>query len=290
MIKRYFAISLLVALTVFAGCTSKTETPSKPIVVVSILPLKYFVEQIADSTVQVKVLVPPGSSPEMFEPTPSQLVDFTASDIYFSIGLLDFEKGLEPKLREGYKTKYVNLSVGANLIEGTCSHEELGNHHNHGVDPHIWASTVEGKHIAGVMLKILSEVYPANKDFYTSNYTEFIAEIDSLNAEIQSIITNSGTKAFLIYHPALGYFARDYALNQMSIEEEGKNPSAKGIMNIINNSKQLGIKSVLSQSQFDVHNAESIANEIGGAVVKVDPLAENWHESMLQIAKAISGK
>ena len=292
MVTRFFAVATLSILTVFAGCTSKTETSTKPTVVVSILPLKYFVDKIADSTLQVKVLVPPGSSPEMYEPTPSQFVEFSQSDIYFSIGLLDFEKGLEPKLKDGYKTKYINLSNGANLIEGSCTHgdEHEGHNHNHGIDPHIWVSTVEGKHVAKVMLDNLIEVYPSHKEHFTANYNKFIAEIDSLDAEIRSILTSSGAKAFLIYHPALGYFARDFGVTQMSIEEEGKSPSAKGMLNVINKSKELGIKSVLSQSQFDTHNSQAIAMEIGGAVVKVDPLAENWAQSMLQIANAIAGK
>ncbi len=271
------------------GCNRNAEIKDKPTVVVSILPLKYFVERIADSTVQVKVLVPPGSSPEMYEPTPNQLVEFSQSDIYFSIGLLDFEKGLEPKLKDGYKTKYINLSNGANLIEGSCTHGEE-HHHNHGIDPHIWASTVEGRHIAKVMFDNLIEVYPSHKELFTSNYTKFIAEIDSLDSEIKNIITSSGVKAFLIYHPALGYFARDYGITQMSIEEEGKSPSAKGMLNVIYKSKELGIKAVLSQSQFDTHNSQAIAMEIGGTVVKVDPLAENWTQSMVQIANAIAGK
>lgn len=291
MVTRYFVIATLSIFTVFAGCTTKTETSSKPTVVVSILPLKYFVEKIADSTLQVKVLVPPGSSPEMYEPTPNQLVEFSKSDIYFSIGLLDFEKGLEPKLKDGYKTKYINLSNGANLIEGSCTHgdDHEGHNHNHGIDPHIWASTVEGKHIAKVMLDNLMELYPEQKEHFTANYSKFIAEINILDLEIRNILTNSGVKAFLIYHPALGYFARDYGITQMSIEEEGKSPSAKGMLNVINKSKKFGIKAILSQSQFDTHNSQAIAMEIGGVVVKVDPLAENWAQGMLQIANAIAG-
>lgn len=275
------------------GCNRNAEIKDKPTVVVSILPLKYFVERIADSTVQVKVLVPPGSSPEMYEPTPSQLVDFSTADIYFAIGLLDFEKGLEPKLKDGYKAKYINLSDGANLMEGSCTHHEdelAEQDHNHGIDPHIWVSINEARRIASVVFNTLSEVYPEQKDFFSANHSKLLATIDSVNAEIQSMFTRSGTKAFLIYHPALGYFARDYGITQMSIEEEGKNPSAGGIINTIKESKKQGIKLVLSQSQFDVHNVQAIANEIGGTVVKVDPLAKEWDKSMVQIAKAISGE
>ncbi|MGE0078517.1 MAG: metal ABC transporter solute-binding protein, Zn/Mn family [Bacteroidales bacterium] len=294
MIKRYSVVLLLFVGLLFSfGCARNAEVKSKPTVVVSILPLKYFVEKIADSTVQVKVLVPPGSSPEMYEPAPSQLVDFSTADAYFAIGLLDFEKGLEPKLKDGYKAKYINLSEGANLMEGSCTHhgeEHAEGEHNHGVDPHIWVSVNEAKRIANVMLSILSEVYPEQKERFLANHSKLLAKIDSVNAAIQSTFAKSGTKAFLIYHPALGYFARDYGITQLSIEEEGKNPSAGGIINTIKASKEQGIKSVLSQSQFDIHNAQAIASEIGGSVVKVDPLAENWDESMIQIAKAISGE
>lgn len=293
MKKRFVLIPILLGIIVLSGCVSNTIENKKPTVVVSILPLKYIVEQIVDSTVQVKVLVPPGSSPEMYEPTPEQLIDFSKADAYFAIGLLDFEIGLQPKLKDDYKIRFVNLSDSCNLIKGEDDHDmESGiedGHHHHAIDPHVWMSPVEVKHMAGEILSTLISLYPDRKDIFEKNYSNFIAHVDSVNIHVKEILEQSNSKAFLIYHSALSYFARDYGLLQLSIENEGKNPSVQGIIDIVKKSRELGIKSVLSQSQFDIHNAQSIAKELGVDVVKVDPLAENWAESMVQIANAVAG-
>lgn len=291
MTKKYFTVALILLGITFYGCNSKAKMSAKPTVVVSILPLKYFVEQLADSMVQVKVLVPPGSGPEMYEPTPAQLVDLSAANIYFSIGLLDFEKGLEPKLRGNYPVKYINLSEGARLIRGDDSHaEEVEESHHHGVDPHIWLSAIEAKRMAGVMLKALQAAYPNQKSALQANFDRFAARIDSVNTVVSTVLESMKSKSFLIYHPALSYFARDYSLKQLSIEAEGKSPSVNELVGTVKMAKELGIRTVLSQSQFDIHNAQVIADEIGGRVVKVDPLAENWCESMVQIANALAGE
>lgn len=284
---------------IMLGCASNSNQNNQldtPTVTVSILPLKYFVEQIAGQTVQVKVLVPPGSSPEMFEPQPNTMVDFSKSNLYFAIGLIDFEKGLEPKL-DGEKTKFVNLSVGADLIEGLCEHEheehnadEDHDHHHHGIDPHIWMSCKEAKRISQIIANELSAAYSQNSQLYSDNLKKQIALIDSIDSEITAMINESGNKYFLIYHPSLGYFAKDYGLNQVSIEFEGKNPSAKGIVNTIRAAKAAGITTVMAQSQFDTKNATAVAAELNGNVVEIDPLAEDWTNQMLHIAKSIAKK
>ncbi|HOC37457.1 MAG TPA: zinc ABC transporter substrate-binding protein [Tenuifilaceae bacterium] len=272
------------------ACTEKKHTTSKPIVMVSIQPIKYFVEQIADTLVDVRVMVPPGSSPEMFEPTPGQMVDLSNADIYFAIGLLDFEKGLEPKLKDQLKVRYVNLSGKADLIkEGTDEHDSVGGHH-HGVDPHIWMSVEEVRKMSMQILQNLQQLYPAHSDFFSNNYIAFGSKLDSLKEQVNRILGKSSNRAFLVYHPALGYYAREFGLRQISIEQEGKNPSLKGVVDVVDQARRLGVSAVLSQSQFDIRNAQVIADELNLRVVKVDPLAEDWENSMLHIARAISGE
>lgn len=288
----------LVAAGMFAimGCTGKggkqaessSDQATKPSVTVSILPLKFFVEQIAGQTVNINVLVPPGSSPEMYEPTPSSLVLFSNSDLYFAVGLIDFEKELEQKLSP-QQSKYINLSEGADIIEGRCNHQHH-QHHNHGADPHIWLSCKEAKRMAGMIAHELATTYPNNAKLYGDNLTRLTATIDSVSVAIQDIVASSASKHFLVYHPSLGYFAREYGLNQVSIEVEGKEPSAQGIANTIKAARASGIRNILSQSQFDSRNAVAIAAELNGNIIEIDPLAENWRLEMIKIASAIAEK
>ncbi|HDP75555.1 MAG TPA: hypothetical protein ENN49_06750 [Bacteroidales bacterium] len=292
MKKILFFSVLSFALLALFGCKGKQIGSSSNTVFVSIQPLKYFVQFIADSSLQVKVLVPPGSSPEMFEPTPQQMAELTQAKAFFAIGLLDFEKGMEQKLKDNAEFRYIDLSQGLELIKGECEqnhdHESHQGQH-HAVDPHTWMSAANARVMAKAIAQNLNELFPERESEFNANLNRLVAHIDSVDTVVRNILLGSGRKTFVIYHPALGYYARDYGLTQLSVEHEGKSPSAKGVLELVERCRAEGIKTVLSQSQFDTHNSQTIANELDGTVVKVDPLQENWAESMIFIANAIAG-
>lgn len=291
--KKNLILSVLsLAIMALVGCKGKREESGSNTVFVSIQPLKYFVQFIADSSLQVEVLVPPGSGPELFEPTPQQIAELTQAKAYFSIGLLDFEKGMKQKLKDNAKFRYIDLSQGLELIKGECEHNhnhESHQGHSHAIDPHTWMSAINAKVMAKNIAQNLSALFPEMEAEFTANLNRLESQIDSVDNTIRNILTASGRKTFVIYHPALGYYARDYGLEQLSVEQEGKNPSAKGVMELVERCKVEGITTILSQSQFDTRNAQTIADELAGTVIKVDPLQENWAESMIFIANAIAG-
>lgn len=283
---------LLVPVFLFGSCQN-TTVPDKPIVMVSIRPLRYFVESIADSTLEVGLMVPPGSSPELYEPSPKQQIALSQSAVYFAIGLLEFEKNLKRKFEGSYSGRYVDLSEGAHLLEGArCNHTNSlkTDMHRHSPDPHIWMSVSEGKRMAKRILDVLIEEFPNNKERYRANYVRLAAELNRVDSTIRSILSHSRHKAFLIYHPALGYFAHDYGLTQLSIEQGGKKPSIKGVAEVTTQCRQLGVNTVLVQSQFDTHNAESIAHMLNGKVIQVDPLSPDWANNMVRIARIIANE
>lgn len=286
MIRKFIYILFISVATLFTtNCSNPRIVEEKPSIVVSILPLKYFVQQIADTLYQINVLVPPGSSPEMFEPTPAQMITLDKAKLYFAIGLLDFEKGLEPKLTNK-KNLYVNLSKDVDLI--TAKSVEEDHHHHHGVDPHIWMSVNGAKIIAQNITTELCRINPDNALLFKNNLQKFLVKADSIKSTIDSILNAGNCNSFLIYHPALSYFAREYNLKQLSIEQEGKSPSVKGITQTI--SEATNVKAVLSQGQFDTRKATTTAKELNLPVIIVDPLSENWEDSMISIAMAITGK
>lgn len=278
--KRTKQIVTLLIISTLIGNTScrnghKNGSPSSdaPMVTVSIQPLKFFVDRLAGSTVQVAVMVPPGTSPETFDPQPSAIEDFSKSKLYFAIGLIDFEKSLEDKLSGG-TTRYVNLSASTTPMPGA--------------DPHIWTSCREAKIIANTIAHELTATFPQNAEIYTENLKQLIKTIDSTDSQINTIISNLQKRQFIIYHPSLGYFARDYKLQQLSIETEGKEPSARELILTVRAAKSLGISTILVQKQFDTKNAKTMAADIGGQVIEIDPLALDWPQQMVHIAKAIS--
>jgi zinc transport system substrate-binding protein len=88
----------------------------------------------------------------------------------------------------------------------------------------------------------------------------------------------------MVFHPSLGYFARDYHLNQYSIEYEGKSPSPAHMKKMVDIASKENIKTIFIQSQFETEKAEAIAKEIGAQIEPIDPLSENWLNEMYVIS------
>lgn len=268
-------------------CASIKKEESTESIFVSILPLKYFTEKIVGDNYPVEVMVPPGASPATYDPTPKQMQKLSNATLFLSVGHLGFEKAWLKKFSQTFPAlEIVNTSIGINLIE--VEEEHHGNHVHKGVDPHIWVSPKQAHVIAQNIFEAIVIIDPGNRDNYKKNLKKLFKEIISVDEKVEEKLANAKGSRFLIFHPSLGYFARDYGLVQMSIEFEGKSPSPKHMQKIIDEARSENIKLVLIQKEFDADNAKSIAKEIGAEVVQVDPLNYNWPEQVLLIADIIS--
>lgn len=279
-------VLLLLLSLMCQSCRQVSVSNGKKEVSVSILPQKYIVERIAGDIFQVSVLMPPGSNHETYEPTPKVMKSLASSKVYFSVGWLDFERTWMPRFADMYPDmNIVNTSEGGQLIKST----EHGHGDNPGgIDPHTWLSPRYVKLQAAVIAKTLVQMDPEHKDIFNANLIRFSAQLDSVDAAYSKLFAKHPGTKFLIYHPSLGYFARDYNLIQISIETDGKEPSATHLARLIEVAKKDGIHAVLVSKEFDSRNAETLAREINGKVVVFDPMAGDWLASLDNIAKILS--
>lgn len=291
MNNKYLYTILFFSIILFnlSSCQNKhTDTRT---VSVSILPQKYFVEKIAGDYVKVNVMVPPGMSPATCDLSTEQLKKLYDSDLCFTIGYLPFElTHLYPVLTNRSDIRLINHSEGIDLISGSCGHlhSHVADQHStehEGIDPHIWLSPKYAREMASTILKVLSEQYPEQKEQFARNYQELLSEINTIATQADSVLSGKRHKSFLIYHPALTYLAQDYGMEQISIEDEGKEPNPAHLKKIIDSAKDKDIHIIFIQNQFDVNNAQSIAKEIGATVIPIDPLNENWATEMYQLIK-----
>ncbi|MDR1859711.1 MAG: zinc ABC transporter substrate-binding protein [Bacteroidales bacterium] len=272
--------SLLMLL--FSGCVSQSGD-SRPVIAVTILPQQYFTGKIAGRGYAITVLVPPGASAETYTPSPSQMRSMAKASVWLRIGQVDFETGWADKIRQNCPAlKIFDTSAQADWLHGS---------HEHGsVDPHIWMAPDEVKKIAVETCRALSETFPADKTLFEHNLAAFQVEIDLLDRQLQSIISKTVKHSFLIFHPALGYFARRYGLEQIPMELDGKEPSPRRLRELIDMARDSALHTVFIQKEFDVKNARQLADEIGGRVEIIDPLAEKWNEQLIIIANKIAGQ
>ena len=214
------------------------------------------------------------------------------SDLCFAIGCLPFETAhLFPVLEKRKDIRLVNHSEGIPLLSGTCSHaHHAGNHSHAGTDPHIWLSPKIAARMAATVFHTLAGQYPAEEETFRHNYNALAREIDSIAMLADKALADKQGHTFLIYHPALTYFAADYGLRQISIEEDGKEPNPAHLRGIIDLAREEGIRLVFIQNQFDINNAQAVAREIGGEAIAIDPLAENWTQEMTRLIDILKAK
>ena len=285
-------VVLIAMLTACGGNTDKERTIS-----VSILPQRYFVERIAGGYVKVNVMIPPGANPAVSDLSTEQLKALHNSSVYFAVGYLPFElSNLYPFLETQKNMLLVKQSVGMDLEQGTCNHDHgHGHQHDHGsregnFDPHVWMSPRYAEMMARTILDVLAAKFPDQRETFEKNYRQLRVEIDSIDQAARRIISEKENKTFLIYHPALTYFAKDYGMEQISIEDEGKEPNPSHLKAVIDTCRIKGIKIVFIQNQFDVANAKAVAKEIDGEVFTIDPLSPNWKAEMCSLLGIIEQK
>jgi len=258
-------------------------------VTVSIPPQKYFIEKIGGDLVNVTVMVPAGAEPHTYEPKPRQLIGISKSAVYYAIGIT-FEHTWLKRFGTANPRMLVVHTDGGIQKKPVHMHEkdretESAHHHEH-LDPHIWLSPPlvkkQAEHIYGALVK----TDPGNKEIYRLNYNAFLIELDELDEYLKNVFKEKGGELrFMVFHPSWGYFAREYGLEQIPIEFEGKEPKPADLLKLIDTAKQFGIDVVFVQPQFSEKSARTIAKAIDGEIVIADPLSEDWDQNLRNVAQ-----
>ena len=284
--RKFIYILIILCLS---ACKPSAQSEQKPTITVTLEPLRYFTEAIAGDQYQVVSMVPKGSSPETYDPTPQQLVALNKSQAYFRIGHIGFEQTWMDRLASNSpQLKFFDTSEGIDLIR-TAGHQHGDHYHAGGVEPHVWNS-------ANNAIILAENIYQALCELDASHHSYYKERLDSLKQAIQQTdqtireLLQKADRSFLIYHPALSYFALDYGLKQISIEEEGKEPSPAQLKTLIETCRKENIHVIFVQQEFDIRNAQLIADELGVTIIPINPLSYDWSTEMINVAKALTNK
>lgn len=285
---KYILTSLLIvaALGLFLrSCTSAST--SKPTITVSIQPQKYMLEKIVGDKWEIKCLLSNGANPESYDPSLTHLLNLENSKAYFRIGNVAFESAIINKVQNNNPgLKLFDNSEGISLIRGTHSHGDV--EHASDIDPHTWTSVKNAKTIASNMYKAVVDLDPENKAYYSRNFKNFLSSLDSLDREISQQLQSYRGSAFVVWHPSLSYFARDYGLEQISLSPEGKEASVKMMQSTIDKAIDRDVKTLFFQKDIDSRQAQVANEQIKAKIVNINPLNYEWDKEMRSIANAIS--
>jgi zinc transport system substrate-binding protein len=296
-----FAPALAVSVWL-ASCPRRepAEAGDRLRVAVSILPQAYFVERVGGEHVKVDVLVGPGQQPHTFDPTVKQMRRLGRARVYFRIGV-PFEQTLCRKLASAHThLRVVDVRKGIDLQPVAESHhhgEEAGeDRHGHPrheqgpegeLDPHIWLSPPLAKIQAQTICEVLCQADRAHARAYRRNLAALQGDLDGLHARIAKDLAPLKGRSFYVLHPAFGYFAAAYGLKQKAVQTEGKAPGLRHIKELLQRARADGVHTIFVQPQFSDRQARTIAAELGGSVVPLDPLARDYLRNMEDISRKI---
>ncbi len=252
-------------------------------VIVSIYPLEDITKNIGRERVTVKTLIPAGSSPHAFEPSPAEIKEFTKAKVFIKIGAgLEFwaERFVRAAKRD---IRVVDLSETIPLINGfkekghTHEHEgfkEKGHTHEHGgADPHYWLDPVLVKSMVDSITATLIRIDPVWKDFYIENAVAYKRRLDGLHEEIKKRISRLQKREFVALHPAWNYFSKRYGLKPLYIvEATGRELRPGNITEIVKFIKEKNIKVLFSEPQLSPALVEALARESKARILTLDPL------------------
>jgi zinc transport system substrate-binding protein len=278
--KKYLILIIIISVFLFAGVLIKKANvgliskEEKIGVVVSILPLAEFVEQVGKDKVEVTVIVPPGADPHLFELTPVQLKKISQAQLYVEVGSgLNFELTWMDKIKLIYKDMLIcNSSIGITLVDK---------------DPHIWLSPRNAKTMVENISEALIKIDPLSQKYFKKNSIEYINKLDILDKEIKARLEGVKNRRFISYHPAWGYFAKEYDLIQIAIENEGKEPSAASLAHIIDQTRAFNISIILVSPQYNMKSAEVVAKEVGAQIIIADDLSMDYINNLRKLVEEI---
>lgn len=271
--------SLLIALCACSSQKNAPDSSGKPIVAVSIVPEQTFVEAVCGDLAETVVMVPPGYSPENYEPTPQEMAKFSKASIYFTIGVPAEDTSILPSVAES--TKVVPLADACAEV-----YDELKI--DGGRDPHIWLSPKRAVVMVRTIAVEMSALDPENASIYSANAEAYISEIDQADAEIDRLLSGLENRSFIVFHPAFGYFADDYGLKMYALEQDGKEATAAELAKMIDFAKENGIKVIFYQAEIDSSQSRAFAEELGGVTVHLDPLSAEYTENLKTMARTLA--
>ncbi|MBS3903493.1 MAG: zinc ABC transporter substrate-binding protein [Anaplasmataceae bacterium] len=287
MKKKFYSFTTYLLCTLLLASCQKADSSHTPTpkILVSIAPYQYFVDRIAGDTVEVVCLVPKGTNPHLYETPPRLIEDALQASLWFKLG----EPG-EEKFVDLFKTKsamrIVSLTDGLDLIEDSCT---CAHQHNHEAqDLHVWLSVHLAEQQVLSIFKELCSAFPQHATLYAERLQKLNHDLHTLDKEISALLDSNPTQAVLLSHPSLGYFCRDYHIEQLSIEIEGKEPLPNSLIQLLDDAKNKNIRKILLQPQHETRGAERIAKELGLPLESIDPYGDDYFFSMRQIAQAIA--
>ena len=272
---------LIAATLMTTGGPSVTGVQSKPTVVVTVAPQAAFVREVAGDLVNIVTVLPPGANHESYSPLPQDMEQISRASLYLALGLPPERANILPKIADmnrNLKIIDVQNEVAKSFTPLYFAPDDQ--------DPHIWLSPKRAVVMVQMIARELGALDPANRGTYEANARQYIGQIESAAREIQDSLKNMANRTFIVYHPAFGYFADDYNLKMVALEEEGKEADPRRMRDIVDMAREKGIKIIFYQEDIDGRQSRTFAEELGGRAEKASPMATDYVDNLKRMTRS----
>ncbi len=271
---------LIFAGSVFAQATGQGKTgthPEKPVVYVGIKPVAWLARELSCDRIEVRTLLPDGADPHTFEATARQITQLSTSQGYASINL-PFER----RLKTG-SVPIFNLQK-----TGSVPDHETGTYHDLEFDPHVWLTPDGMLELAKNLGAAMDEIDAEGTEKRRAVFSALEKRLAAMDEDFKEMFAPYKGMTIVSHHPSWARFAARYGLRLEAIEEEGREPSTRRLVQLIEDARKHGVKTVFAEPQFSRRTAEAFARQLGGEVVVIDPLSGDWETNIRAAAKAFA--
>jgi zinc transport system substrate-binding protein len=293
----FLLFTLLIPLTISSLSTFALAQEDPLKVAVSIMPQTEWVEEIGGEHIDVQALIPAGQSPASFAPTSTELTFIADAEVWFAIGLLPFDKAHKAAVLDAAESpsfQFVNLSIGLELLEvegHDHDHEEEGEEENgYTIDPHTWLSPTRAIQMVETIRDTLKSIDPTNAGDYDTNAASYIGKLTALNTTIATKMASVNNTHMLVFHPAWGYFAHDFGLTLVALEEEGQDPTSEHFAEVIDLAREENVGAIFIQEEFSITVAQAFAVEACVELIQLKPLAPDYIDNLNDTADLLQEK
>ena len=254
-----------------SGC--RPQTVERPVVLVTVAPQAWIVEALADGLVDVHVLVPPGAHPGTYTPGHAAMERVSHAEVYLNLGSqFHFERMWMGRIRD----------LNPELRVFTSDEQDRSE------DPHLWTGFEGARRLARTAHRGLAETLPGRDDVLQERLELLLNRIGAKEAAFRTALEGQAGKRFYVFHPAWSALAREFGLEQVSIEEHGKEPSARRLADLVDQARRDGVRFILVQPQFSQQGARAVARAANAEVLFVDPLLADWERGMDDLLQALT--
>jgi zinc transport system substrate-binding protein len=260
------AVVLLGLLAWLVGCARPKPGDARPMVVVSLVPLGYFVDRLVRDSVKTEVLIPPGASPHTHEPGMIEIREIVRASLFIKVGHPKFP------FEQAWQERLVATQPKLRVVDGFAG---VGRKEE---DPHVWLSPRAVRRLVENVAPALAELLPAERAAITRRQGEVLADIDEVDGELREALSGLKSRRFVVFHPDWGYFADEYGLEQVDIEQQARDPRSLSL--VTERARADGVRVIFVSPQMSRQSAEQVARDIGARVEVIDPLAYDWVKNM----------